>query len=135
MNYLILLKYFTIWNFENIFLYSTANDWSSLLEGTSFMVKYLVPQMLESGFTKGPPKTEKIADFIIWLLICMYFKINTSRSNFQIYWGIKILLWSVNTDWNWILITSTNLKILVTNQIRLCMNRNFPWNFQFQVIT
>ena len=29
------------------------------------MVKYLLPRMLESGFTKSSKKTEKIVDFII----------------------------------------------------------------------
>ena len=69
------------------------------------------------------------------MLIYTYFKINASHSNFQICWGIKILQWSVNTDQNGILITSTNLKILLTNQFYLCINENFPWNFQVQVVT
>ena len=43
-------------------------------------------------------------------------------------WGIKILLWPVNTDQNLILITSTNYKIVVTNQFHLC-NGIFSWKF------
>ena len=30
-----------------------------------FMLKYLFPHLLESGFTERPPETERIVDFII----------------------------------------------------------------------
>ena len=62
------------------------------------------------------------------------FKVHTSNSNFQICWSMKILLWSVNTNQDWILITSKNSEIVVTNQFHLCSG-SFPWNIQLQVIT
>ena len=37
----------------------------SLCQKTSFMLKYLLPHLLESGFTERPPETDRIVDFII----------------------------------------------------------------------
>ena len=45
------------------FLYNTAIDRFSLCQETSFMLKYLLPHLLESRFTERSP--ERIVNFII----------------------------------------------------------------------
>ena len=116
------------------FLYNTANDWFSLSQETSFMLKYLLPHLLETGPQKGLQKLKGLWISSFLLVTSVYFKVHTSHSNFQICWSMKILLWSVNIDQNWILITSTNSKIVVTNQFHLC-NGSFSWAIQLQLIT
>ena len=41
------------------FSYNTANDWFSLCQETSFMLKYVLPHLLESGFRERSPETLK----------------------------------------------------------------------------
>ena len=115
------------------FLYNTVNDWFSLCQETSFMLKYVLPHLLV-GSQKGPQKLKRLWTSSFWLVTCVYFKVHTSHSHFQICWGMNILLWSVNTDQDSILITWTNSKIVVTNQFHLC-NGSSSWKFQLQVIT
>ena len=89
---------------------------------------------LKVGSQKGPQKLKGLWTLSFWLVICVYFKVHTSHSTFQIFWSMKILLWSVNTDQDWILITSANSQIVVTNQFLLC-NGSFSWKIPIQVIT
>ena len=49
-------------------LYNTANDCFPLCQETSFMLKYLLPHLLESGFTERPPESERITDLISLIL-------------------------------------------------------------------
>ena len=97
------------------------------------MLKYMLPHLLV-GSQKGPQKLKRLWTSSFWLVTCVYFKVHTSHSHFQICWGMNILLWSVNTDQDSILITWTNSKIVVTNQFHLC-NGSSSWKFQLQVIT
>ena len=133
---------FELFNFTKIFSYMKC--WEHLfyitlpMTGFPFVKRPLLCWSIcfhicsKVGLQKGPQKGLSTSSF--WLVTCVHFKVHTSHSNFRICWGMKFSLWSVNTVQNWILITSTDSKVVVTNQFHLC-NWSFLWKFQLQVIT
>ena len=135
---------FKLFNFTKIFSYTEF--WEHLfyitlpMTGLAFVKRALLCSSIcfhicsIVGSQKVPQKLKGVSPSSSLLVTCVYFKVHTSHSNFQICWGMKILLRSVNTDQTWILIISTNSNITVTNQFHLC-NGSFSWTFQLQVKT